>query len=562
MYPTMAPGMTGGGSRTDLQDMFRLKMAQALAQQAQGGPVYSPGQGVLKLLAGALAGQQMHGITSDMDAKEAQAAQELQGAFRPVPDAGVAGPQAGTGHAPSSMDVARQLMGSPDSGNRAYGQSLMQKALESQMDVDKESNIYARKGAWDLANKPTLEGSIEAAKNPALISRAGAMALAENPALIARARGTADAQNASDLNFKPRIAGATAQATLPWDIAKAGGIADATNASDFRFKPGIAGATAAATMPYDLAKMDHGSQNNVWERWNSPFSYGKGDTLADISGLQQPAPGPQMGPQPSGPGPMPPPAAPQPNIPQLPPNVLPSGGMPPGPGAAQPMPGPGAGAPPLDLPMPAPNPPLLGQSPPPMPGANMPPAPGGPSPMAAPPPAAPAMPNAAGPRILLQGAEANQGPPTVDAERQAAGFADRMVNSRKLLEELAKSNPGFDPVSTRDSAARTAGLNAGVSSEGQRYWQAADNWIGANLRKESGAALGKEEIAKERVNYFPVYGDSPETIQQKATTRLLLEQNMIRNAGRAYGTSAPPPLSGGVDPGLIAEARRRGLSLP
>jgi hypothetical protein len=42
-----------------------------------------------------------------------------------------------------------------------------------------------------------------------------------------------------------------------------------------------------------------------------------------------------------------------------------------------------------------------------------------------------------------------------------------------------------------------------MSPEQQKYKQAADNWIRANLRKESGAVIGADEMAAEYATYFP-----------------------------------------------------------
>jgi len=61
--------------------------------------------------------------------------------------------------------------------------------------------------------------------------------------------------------------------------------------------------------------------------------------------------------------------------------------------------------------------------------------------------------------------------------------------------------------------------------------------VRANLRKESGAAIGVAEMDQERRNYFPIPGDSPETVAQKAHNRQVVEQAMRTAAG---GAMAPP----------------------
>lgn len=132
---------------------------------------------------------------------------------------------------------------------------------------------------------------------------------------------------------------------------------------------------------------------------------------------------------------------------------------------------------------------------------------------------------------------------TTEGERNAAGFYQRMVNATKELNDL--TNAGYNPNNLRDRVG--AGVDnipllggalaplgrAGTTSQGQQYQQAAMNWIRANLRKESGAAIGVKEADDEYKNYFPVLGDSPEVIAQKARNRAVVEQAMRSAAGGA-----------------------------
>jgi hypothetical protein len=150
-----------GGRQTDLQEMFRLKMAQALAQQAQGGPVYSPGQGIAKLLAGALAGQQMGSAMGDIDARQQQATDERSAAFtKMIPDEGVAGPRMGTGRAPQSMDIAKALAGSADPGNASLGMDLYTKGLDrEQSNTDWQNRFQMQNSAQDARFNRQMESS-------------------------------------------------------------------------------------------------------------------------------------------------------------------------------------------------------------------------------------------------------------------------------------------------------------------------------------------------------------------------------------------------------------------
>jgi len=81
--------------------------------------------------------------------------------------------------------------------------------------------------------------------------------------------------------------------------------------------------------------------------------------------------------------------------------------------------------------------------------------------------------------------------------------------------------------------------NISQKPETQQYTQAARDWIRAKLRKESGAAIGAAEEENEFRTYFPVVGDSPQVIRQKAQARDLATQGMITSAANAY---KPPEL--------------------
>ncbi len=121
---------------------------------------------------------------------------------------------------------------------------------------------------------------------------------------------------------------------------------------------------------------------------------------------------------------------------------------------------------------------------------------------------------------------------TTEAERKAAGFYDRMLNAAEILN--AMEDKGYTP-STRDLYTAGQGVaNIVATPEGQNYRQAQENWVRANLRKESGAVIGEDEMKSEISNYFPQIGDKPDVIKQKRANRAIVEKNMLREAGRAY----------------------------
>ena len=133
------------------------------------------------------------------------------------------------------------------------------------------------------------------------------------------------------------------------------------------------------------------------------------------------------------------------------------------------------------------------------------------------------------------------GKPT-EAETNAAGFASRMVAANAITSKLASGNVP-KTVEAISSVIPLIGKAipeiipegiGGLSPERRQYLQAANNFIRANLRKESGAAIGADEWTAEFVNYFPQYNDDPQTIKQKEIFRNILTQNMIASGGKSY----------------------------
>lgn len=131
---------------------------------------------------------------------------------------------------------------------------------------------------------------------------------------------------------------------------------------------------------------------------------------------------------------------------------------------------------------------------------------------------------------------AGKGAKPTEGERNAAGFAGRMVAANEIISQpaIAAAAPGLG--SGLAGAVPFIGeslKNLSQSPETQQYAQAARDWIRAKLRKESGAAIGVAEEENEFRTYFPVTGDSPRVIQQKAQARALANQGMIQAAGTA-----------------------------
>jgi hypothetical protein len=150
-------------------------------------------------------------------------------------------------------------------------------------------------------------------------------------------------------------------------------------------------------------------------------------------------------------------------------------------------------------------------------------------------------------RELAQGEREQKREEGTESQKLAAGFADRMVFSNAVIDQL--EGAGGLPTEYTGLAGGVPFVGGylqrkAMTPEQQRYKQAADNWIRANLRKESGAAIPPEEMALEYETYFPLPGDDPDTIAQKAENRKITTEAMIKNAGPVFRqpiTSRPRP---------------------
>lgn len=119
----------------------------------------------------------------------------------------------------------------------------------------------------------------------------------------------------------------------------------------------------------------------------------------------------------------------------------------------------------------------------------------------------------------------------------AANYGRRMEGAEQIFGDLSASR--FDPTTLGAGFQRWLSDNSplgnlGVSSEIQRQMQAERNFINANLRRESGAAISDKEFASAEKQYFPRMYDSPEVLEQKAENRQQAIAAMRAEAGTAW----------------------------
>ena len=145
--------------------------------------------------------------------------------------------------------------------------------------------------------------------------------------------------------------------------------------------------------------------------------------------------------------------------------------------------------------------------------------------------------------VPLKGAAG--GKPT-ESEQNAAGFAQRMERVTGIIDALpVAAAPGMGSAIAGSIPLVGGVAQRGVQSEQtQQFQQAANDWIRAKLRKESGAAIGKDEMESEYRTYFPQVNDGPAVIAQKAAARRVATEAMKTAAGKSYRPYVePPPLA-------------------
>ena len=149
-----------------------------------------------------------------------------------------------------------------------------------------------------------------------------------------------------------------------------------------------------------------------------------------------------------------------------------------------------------------------------------------------------------------------------ETQGKATTFSARMQDAENTIKAMeAKGVSGSD---FRTMAAGSTLTNFAASPGGQQYRQAQENWVTANLRQESGAAIGKDEMDKDVRKFFPIPGDGAQVKSQKATARAVAMEGMTTQAGpggktipgmltRAGSGAAP---TDGPKPGVVEDGHR------
>jgi hypothetical protein len=111
-------------------------------------------------------------------------------------------------------------------------------------------------------------------------------------------------------------------------------------------------------------------------------------------------------------------------------------------------------------------------------------------------------------------------------QAKAFGFAERMDGAAEKIVDL------WDEMSDGDKVAAFSIVpNVLKSEKVQQFEQVASEFISAQLRRESGAAISKDEFKKAEKTYIPKFGDKEGTIANKKQSMEGLTDSMYTQAG-------------------------------
>lgn len=119
-------------------------------------------------------------------------------------------------------------------------------------------------------------------------------------------------------------------------------------------------------------------------------------------------------------------------------------------------------------------------------------------------------------------------------QANAATYADRMKSAESVLAKV--EGAGLDMIAKGAAALPMVG-NFLTTEDFQLFDQAQRNFINAQLRRESGAVISKDEFDNARKQYFPQPGDSKAVIEQKRQNRMDAMKGMERASGPAFKQS-------------------------
>lgn len=162
-----------------------------------------------------------------------------------------------------------------------------------------------------------------------------------------------------------------------------------------------------------------------------------------------------------------------------------------------------------------------------------------------------------------------------ETQGKAAGFTDRMLQSEAILRgsypNSGAEGPPLAPADvmgtdkTQYSISKLPDSFGGEyaktklhSDDYKKFEQAKRDFVNAQLRRESGAAISQSEFDSANKQYFPMPNDPPDVIEQKRANR----RAAIEALGREGGPSYVPKSTFGQDGFIVPFSQGRKQSPP
>jgi len=139
-----------------------------------------------------------------------------------------------------------------------------------------------------------------------------------------------------------------------------------------------------------------------------------------------------------------------------------------------------------------------------------------------------------------------------EVQGNAQQFANRMESAENNFKGLETQSSGLGGAAQTVAGKVPVIGSFGQTKEFQKMEQSKRQWVTALLRKESGAAISKDEYTQYDKQFFPQPGDAPEVVQQKAHERTVAVDAMKKTAGPSYkgpNLAKPPEAEGWTDLG-------------
>lgn len=131
-------------------------------------------------------------------------------------------------------------------------------------------------------------------------------------------------------------------------------------------------------------------------------------------------------------------------------------------------------------------------------------------------------------------------PKITESEKNAMTYADRMTQAGATIDSMGMAGSGRMDQLLGDWM--PFGLDSYATSDDyKKVEQAKRDFINAQLRRESGAAIGASEFESADKQYFPQPGDTPEVIELKRKNRETVIKGMTRDAGPTYKAPKQEP---------------------